>query len=279
MRKPIRVKRVKRIIKSMNVETKKYLMVTNWDDHWDQIQGTYYTRRMLKDGIKTLVEGTPTIFVKINKDTKKPECGWEGTIKNIREEPDKIRFDVVITGKVDVNNVNKREGCYWTSSGLPPVSGKKEPDVFSPPFFKELQSTENWEYFEDFSYYLLRAIGIHDIIKIPRNDSRGKWDGFFTIGTLVVGYDAKLSQPDDAQIENYCSALSRGRYEFGNKKYDFRDKNKQVWIIKKEKTSEDKYIGEVKVKIVPIHELIEIYQERLKGDWDLNQLVAKLTDV
>jgi len=53
------------------------VMVTHWDGHWDALPNneTYYTKKMIRFELEVdkLLDGASTLFIKLDKETKKPE--------------------------------------------------------------------------------------------------------------------------------------------------------------------------------------------------------------
>jgi hypothetical protein len=82
-------------------------MVTHWPNHWDNLphNETYFTKGMLKQGmtIDRIRENTPTIFIKVNKQTKTPEKAWEGNVYNLRVEENRIFFKVKINKEIPIH--------------------------------------------------------------------------------------------------------------------------------------------------------------------------------
>jgi hypothetical protein len=93
-------------------------MVTHWPNHWDNLphNETYFTKGMLKQGmtIYRIRENTPTIFIKVNKQTKTPEKAWEGNVYNLRVEENRIFFKVKINKEIPIppEYSNYSEGWY-----------------------------------------------------------------------------------------------------------------------------------------------------------------------
>src|SRR2546425_4564504 len=84
--------------------TLKYIMVTDFEKHWDRIPNkeTSYPYRMLKGDTagKVLINGTPTVFVKVDKDGL-PIKAWNGRVEGIREEGSDIKFRVVLEFQIE----------------------------------------------------------------------------------------------------------------------------------------------------------------------------------
>lgn len=150
-----------------------YIMITQWANHWDQKHGkeTSYGVSMLRSGIKfsTLKENTPTLFIKINKDTKEIERAWKGYVFNFREDKtkdnkDKICFTVHIDNAVDCPPKYKalKEGWHHDNGISEEPVNKNSIKKYEPPFISELTSN-NWIDFEDNIYRLLKLIGINNI--------------------------------------------------------------------------------------------------------------------
>jgi hypothetical protein len=65
----------------------KYIMVTDWRDHWDKIPGglTAYSTIMLVPPMSTarLVNGTSTIFLRFSSGPRAPLKAWTGKVTDI----------------------------------------------------------------------------------------------------------------------------------------------------------------------------------------------------
>jgi hypothetical protein len=66
----------------------KYIMVTDWKGHWDKLPNgiTKYTLSMLKWQWQDsqLVDDTETVFIKLERSTKKVERAWIGRTGNFK---------------------------------------------------------------------------------------------------------------------------------------------------------------------------------------------------
>ena len=217
-------------------------MVTSWRDHWDNIKDntTYYTFGMLRGISVSEIENLriarihiPTIFIKLNKETKHPERAWEGDVLILRVDHDneKICFRVNIAREITIPSKyrNNREGWYVEHLGII----IPEDLILFPPFIYSLRKTRDWREFEDYVYYLLKLVGIHILYLYKKQ--RGEPDGFFKFGNLAVIYDATLEEnfieKKKTQIRNYCGILKSGKIEFDHRVINVSSCIKQVWII------------------------------------------------
>lgn len=98
----------------------KYLMVTNFDNHWDYVPNneTSYTIGMIKwDIVKNNpVDNTETLFIKRNKITSEVEGCWIGKVYNFsRENIDrpKIHFKVKIERKISCPEEYRNYTAGW----------------------------------------------------------------------------------------------------------------------------------------------------------------------
>jgi len=268
----------------------RYIMVTHWDNHWDKLPNneTYYTLGMLKGlSVDKVMENSklgkiPTVFVKIKKDNREFERAWVGYTYDFRVSKNKIYFKVQISHEISLPQKYRKlyEGWYVEyvekDIGLEPSFEKA---MFYPPIFYLLIKTSNWYEFEDLVYYLLKLLGIHDIIKYERQ--RGHPDGFFKFRNLAVVYDATLEndfeKSKDQQIDNYCNLLKRGEIRHGKTIFNISGCKKEVWIITKGVSREIRKIDDVIVKEVSVYDLIELYVERLKKqDFTEDELEKRL---
>jgi len=280
-----------------------YVMITDWDDHWDNIQSesksTSYTERLIKFDLQShqLVENAPTLFIKVEEKTHKIIGAWFGYVSNFKSGVDKkgreiISFNVQIENKVDLNqalNIIKgiddipqpkskpKPGWYLASQIKSYIIVPEEVGLY-PPFFYNLIKTKDPSEFEDLVFQLLKLIGINNICKIDREDQAGRADGFFVSKNLAVIYDCTLKTnltDKEEQINNYCRLLddvlelSCKSSKSKGKPFNIRNKKKQVWIITRNKTQKIKeYPGDndksILVKEISINDLIEIYIKRIK---------------
>ncbi len=253
-----------------------YIMVTHWRTHWKGIERTYYTSNVIYFSLKEIQEGVTTIFVKRNERNKEIEHILKGTISGIeiqgKEGKEVIHFNVNIEREISIDEF-KRE-FPWIK--IPEESGwyKYEisiPRELYPPFFRDLKETTSPEEFEDKVYLLLKLLGITTIHKYSRKRQAGLPDGIFKIGNLVVMYDATLSTDIDKkkqQIDNYVNNLMRDEiviFKEPKETWNIRNFFKEVWIITKEGPSrEEEDVSGIKVKIVSIDSLINLYIKRLQ---------------
>ncbi|MEO0241137.1 MAG: hypothetical protein ABIM83_06740 [candidate division WOR-3 bacterium] len=253
-----------------------YIMVTHWRTHWKGIERTYYTSNVIYFSLKEIQEGVTTIFVKRNERNKEIEHILKGTISGIeiqgKEGKEVIHFNVNIEREISIDEF-KREFFYIK---IPEESGwyKYEiiPVKLCPPFFRDLKETTSDEEFEDKVYLLLKLLGITTIHKYPRKRQAGLPDGIFKINNLAVIYDATLfsdiRSKKEQQIENYINMLKSDRINIRGKKEEVWEISrffKEVWIITNELKSEEyREISGIKVKIVSIDSLINLYIKRLQ---------------
>jgi len=78
----------------------KYIMVTDFDRHWDRIEGNFtsYSPKMIKlrSRNEKLVSGTDTVFIKKIPDNDEVEKSWRGKVWGIEKMPGKVFFRVEI---------------------------------------------------------------------------------------------------------------------------------------------------------------------------------------
>ncbi|MHA2219697.1 MAG: hypothetical protein ACXADW_23400 [Candidatus Hodarchaeales archaeon] len=154
-----------------------------------------------------------------------------------------------------------------------------------PSFFGKLLSTNNWEEFERYTYYLLKLLGIQTAYKFLGERQAGKADGFFKFGNLAVMYDCTLDNRNiesdkKDQIINYCNRLKLGSIELsGNAIEEFHNYHKQVWIITRGKTRSIKLINDINVKEIAVEDIIGVYQERLEYPATNEQIEFKLRNL
>ena len=270
----------------------KYIMVTGFEGHWDRIPNneTSYPYRMLKGDTsgEVLLNGTPTIFVKVDQSGL-PIKAWNGRVEEIREAGSHIKFRVVLDSPIDNPGQysNLQKGWYIERVEANAESEQLTSQVsdLQPPFFNDLLHTENWSDFEDYTYYLLRLLGIHAVYKIDRRRQRGKADGFFKFKGLAVIYDCTLEQEQreenkSQQIYNYCKQLETGMIELDGKVTEtFSDHEKQVWLITRDNSKIIRRMNDIAVKEVNIVELIDVYEYRLRKMMTERDLEKRLMNI
>jgi len=262
----------------MNTMKIKYLMITSFPDHWDEIPGnrTSYPIFMFREGMrKELIENNAkTIFIKVNKKTKKAEKAWMGTVYDFEEKEGKIYFSVNIEKEIPLDTIpkefrEKTEGWYFIGDreileeNLP-----FEHLLFYPPFFYILIDTKDWKTFEDYIYYLLKLIGIDEIYKFE--NQKGEADGFFKIRNLAVIYDTTLDvnfeENKATQINNYVNQLQANPFVIPktNKQIEIGQCKREVWIITRGESRIVMQRNDIYVKEVSIYTLFKIFDLRLR---------------
>lgn len=257
----------------------QYIMVTNWSNHWDKLErfkhSTLFTLPMIKDGIRldNTIPEAKTIFIKLNVNNQF-EKAWIGKSNNFRSEVYKekkaIRFDISELREFDCPPALRSYSAGWhlykQESGIA-ISTENLVSDLQPSFFQKIDSC-NAETFELYCFQLLRLIGIHDLHYIPKDDNRGKADGFFRFHTLAVIYDATLEtnflDKKDQQIDNYLGQLRKDEIHFNQTGYTIKDSDKQVWIIvRKGDAKIIKTKDHITVKVIPIKKLMDLFERRL----------------
>ncbi len=75
----------------------KYVMVTTWSNHWDRAGSkSSYSFSMLRGGVMDpdrIVDHTPTVFIRIDRETRLPRKCWEGEIFSVKRTSDKVWFE------------------------------------------------------------------------------------------------------------------------------------------------------------------------------------------
>ena len=83
----------------------KYIMVTDFDNHWDKIEGNFtsYSSNMIKPRMTKdkLVSGTPTLFIKKTKYSTEVEKAWSGKVWDVNNLSGKIFFRVDIEKDIE----------------------------------------------------------------------------------------------------------------------------------------------------------------------------------
>jgi hypothetical protein len=289
----------------MNAMKAKYLMITSWDDHWDKKKRTHYSTSMFREGMrKELIENNATtIFIRVNKKTNKVEKAWIGTVFDFDDKGKKIDFSVNIEKEIHVDTIPKEfqekpDGWYFIGEreifigereifiGEREILEENLPSehlLFYPPFFYILIETRDWKIFEDYTYYLLKLIGINEIYKFEKQ--RGEADGFFKIQNLAVIYDTTLDEDFEknkiTQINNYVNQLRTNPFIIPgtNKQIEIDQCRREVWIITRGQSRIVMQRGDVYVMEISIHTLFKIFYLRLKkinNDRELEEILRSI---
>jgi len=167
--------------------------------------------------------------------------------------------------------------------------GRSQPKLghaeLQPGFFEKLTATENWQEFEEYTYYLLKLVGIQTVYHFLGERQAGKADGFLKTGNLAVFYDCTLRSGQiegdkQEQIKNYCAQLQQGSIDISETiREEFYYHHKHVWIITKGTTRPIKIINTVEVKEISVTDIIGIYQERLLGNMSQQMLEMRLQNL
>ncbi|BEH09845.1 hypothetical protein GSUET_14570 [Geobacter sulfurreducens subsp. ethanolicus] len=259
----------------------KYVMVTNWENHWNDLRNnkTQYSLGMLKSGVdpSRLPESAETIFVKLRPVTKAIEKAWIGRTFDFRAIGNKIEFSVEIAHQIACPSqyADLSEGWYQVNDK---VNSKID---LLPRFMLNLASTKEWRTFENDLYMLLKCIGINDAYKYEQTDQRGKADGYFSFGNLSVLYDCTLESNfenlKNVQISNFCDQLKKDKIEVKGRKITIGQHKKAVWIITQCRISRQiDQIDDVRIKEISVYDLIDLYVKRITSELDTEGLEEAL---
>ncbi|MTJ20223.1 hypothetical protein FJR06_02310 [Dolichospermum sp. UHCC 0352] len=144
--------------------------------------------------------------------------------------------------------------------------------------------------FEDYTFMILRLLGIHSLYQYDKKNQAGRADGFFIIGSLAVMYDCTLrntfEEHKKEQIENYVNKLKNSQItidfrltngDVRKKTLQIQGKNCQVWIITKNNTRELYDVDGIRVKEVAVQDLMNVFNKRLYSDaFEEDELSANL---
>jgi len=95
-----------------------YILVTSWPRHWDKIGGkSSYTYSMLRGSIMNpdkIVDQTPAIFIKVDKETRLPQKCWEGKMLGKKRTEEKIWFEFRLDRVVECAQIygGSRDGWH-----------------------------------------------------------------------------------------------------------------------------------------------------------------------
>jgi hypothetical protein len=132
-----------------------YVMITDWDNHWNNIPSTSYTKSLIKFDLQShqLVENAPTLFIKVEAETHKIIGSWFGYVSNFKRGVDNkgreiISFNVQIKEEVDLNEalniikgIEPKPGWYLASQIKSSIIVLEEVALY-PPFFYNLIKTK-----------------------------------------------------------------------------------------------------------------------------------------
>jgi hypothetical protein len=261
----------------------KYIMVTNFGDHWDNLptnETSYTTGLLIGVRPEELIENAKTLFIKLSGRYGPPEKAWIGYVYgyDTKREKNRIYFKVKIEREIPLHQLPpeiqalRKSGWYLKDKVLPIETSHDSSLV--PPFFSELLATNDWKEFEDCVFYLLKLIGIDEIVRYDKTEQKGHPDGFFIVKNLAVIYDAtldtKFEETKNQQIENYVNMLKKNRIDYQKDNlhltYDISRHTKQVWIITRGTSRIKWHFDDIKVKEVSVSDLIKIYKWRLQQD-------------
>jgi cold shock CspA family protein len=144
--------------------------------------------------------------------------------------------------------------------------------------------------FEDYTFMILRLLGIHSLYQYDKKNQAGRADGFFIIGSLAVMYDCTLrntfEEHKKEQIENYVNKLKNSQItidfrltngDIRKKTLQIQGKNCQVGIITKNNTRELYDVDGIRVKEVAVQDLMNVFNKRLYSDaFEEDELSANL---
>ncbi len=257
---------------------KKFILVTDWDNHWKGKHNASYPSYMLKNdltynSIKKSESSNEVIFVKTSKSNKRVEKVWIGFVDNLKlESKGAVTFDVHI--KEELEGIEKykdyTKSGWYHSSDLNLADNKidENKNAFTLPLFERMRVCKQWKDFENDVFLLLKSIGLNQVYKIEKQT--GKADGFFYIRNLSVIYDATLrtsfEKEKEQQIKNCIGELKCEKIKLENNTEFTIQKEKQVWIITRGVTRKIIKSDGIKVLEVSIKTLIDIYYKRLTND-------------
>jgi hypothetical protein len=95
----------------------KYIMVTDFDKHWDRIDKNFtsYSTNMIRQRVKKerYVSGTNTVFIKKAKYSDIVERAWIGKVWDIQVLPGKIFFRVELEKDIECPSAYSAWGNGW----------------------------------------------------------------------------------------------------------------------------------------------------------------------
>jgi len=224
--------------------------------------------------VSRLVEGAPTLFIKREGKAGPISRCWEGTVHTLIEDGDAIYFSVKLNRQIECPPAYREYSNGWyfiAENQRPDTAHDWEHDaIITPPLIDAIGIEADYDKFESYVYYLLKAIGINDIVRFAKPQA-GQADGLFEFGSLAVLYDATLStnfvENKESQIDNYCAQLE-GPITYGNLTFNVHHKpHRMVWVVTKNQGtlfSADR--GAIAVREMPVRRLIEIFKRRYQRE-------------
>lgn len=253
---------------------KYYVMVRTAFGGWNKlVQSENFTLDYIK-GVSKIEEERPTVFIDSS------DC-WLGSVRKIQKNQkaygnkEAISFDYELEYSFNLpynHELRKlKTGWYELELNFDPLKANPEDlpiTKMAPRFFTELEQTTNWKLFEDYGFYLLKLLGIHNMRKYQSGNNQGRADGFFQFHGLNVLFDFTLhenfSEKKESQIVNYIQQLKKGEINFDNRIFSIHPNDvNQVWIITRGQTQLLKDYGDVVAKEISINDIFEMYFDRL----------------
>jgi len=263
----------------------QFVMITKWKNHWDKLYSgrTHFTNPLiyLNQNTESIEGDVETLFIK-QGDNNTFEKSWIGKTCNFKKEEYKISFEVKNLESYDKPchfNVEKL-GWYQVEGGY----FSKSKNIYEPDFFKAMEKTTSAKEFEEYCFYLLKLIGIHNIHKII--DQAGRSDGFIVHGQLFAFYDATLNSDfvtyKEDQLDNFAGQLTKESIQFDGDRYTIRGNNRQVWVITRgARVREIRRVDGIKILEIPFYYFVRLYNQRLllnlDGDDFFNRLANPLS--
>jgi hypothetical protein len=90
-----------------------YLMVTTWENHWEGVARSYFTRKDIRFPVEEIREGTETVFVRVNRETRQPERAWRGSPRDFVVESDRVRFSPGPLQRIEVPEGHCQYDVGW----------------------------------------------------------------------------------------------------------------------------------------------------------------------
>ncbi|OOF59772.1 hypothetical protein [Rodentibacter myodis] len=255
----------------------------------------------LESSIKKILDNGDLIINKLDSNQKKDFLCKKSSYKDLlsKDEIESLKEEDIVSfipNFVDDNRCFANELKLIRNSKIERISSKiqidtKElTDIFLDKLKLNLEKIHRGHEFEDFTFFILKSLGIPEIYAVPKDMASGRADGIFKVSSvstnghrLEVIYDCTLKSTSTwekekiTQISNYESQIIKNsiniNYSFGStysgkivkQTISFSENaDKQIWIITKGETRliEDKQSPDILIKEISIYDLIEIMKER-----------------
>ena len=228
-----------------------YILTTFFQDHWDQVRNnrTGYKLEYVNIPSEQLINNTPTIFLRINRQTREIEKAWLGKVFDIETTEDKLNFSLIIDSEIEVQPEFVRTNINWYVIDSLLELNREELDSVKSDKLNIHVLEGNWD-----SGW---ALDIHSLHSVKLPDSK-----FDTTHTLIGGYLNKLKYWKD---KTFAPKITELACQF-LKSNEFSNILAQTDVIIPVPPSDEKRVFQ------PVYELAEGISKNISKQLDLNYL-------